>query len=58
MIVTEPLTGSTWEAIGWEGAELLGDMAHAYMYSQRTRGRAHRARRPRRAVPLRLADRP
>jgi glycine/D-amino acid oxidase-like deaminating enzyme len=36
MIVTEPLTGSTWEAIGWERAELLGDMAHAYMYSQRT----------------------
>ena len=37
MIVTEPLSSSTWETIGWEGAELLGDMAHAYMYSQRTR---------------------
>jgi glycine/D-amino acid oxidase-like deaminating enzyme len=37
MIVTEPLAGSTWETIGWEGMELLGDMAHAYMYSQRTR---------------------
>ncbi|WP_327355222.1 NAD(P)/FAD-dependent oxidoreductase [Streptomyces sp. NBC_01304] len=36
MIVTEPLPASTWESIGWEGRETLGDMAHAYMYAQRT----------------------
>ncbi|MET8337041.1 FAD-binding oxidoreductase [Streptosporangium canum] len=35
MIVTEPL-GDLWDAIGWEGCELLGDMAHYYMYAQRT----------------------
>ncbi|MFD7298976.1 NAD(P)/FAD-dependent oxidoreductase [Streptomyces sp. NPDC059897] len=36
MIATEPLTESQWESIGWEGRETLGDMAHAYMYAQRT----------------------
>jgi glycine/D-amino acid oxidase-like deaminating enzyme len=36
MVVTEPLAGATWEAIGWENAELLGDAAHAYVYAQRT----------------------
>ncbi|MCG5215060.1 NAD(P)/FAD-dependent oxidoreductase [Streptosporangium sp. KLBMP 9127] len=36
MIVTEPLTPAMWEAIGWDGAELLGDLAHYYMYAQRT----------------------
>ncbi|MEU0336575.1 FAD-dependent oxidoreductase [Streptomyces sp. NPDC006193] len=36
MIVTEPLTGEQWAAIGWDGRETLGDMAHAYMYAQRT----------------------
>ncbi|MEU9762632.1 FAD-dependent oxidoreductase [Streptomyces sp. NPDC047985] len=36
MIVTEPLPRSIWDAIGWEGRETLGDMAHAYMYAQRT----------------------
>jgi glycine/D-amino acid oxidase-like deaminating enzyme len=36
MIVTEPLPASIWETIGWEGREALGDMAHAYMYAQRT----------------------
>jgi glycine/D-amino acid oxidase-like deaminating enzyme len=36
MIVTEPLAGNVWSEIGWERAELLGDCAHAYMYSQRT----------------------
>ncbi|WP_214107355.1 NAD(P)/FAD-dependent oxidoreductase [Acrocarpospora catenulata] len=34
MIVTEPLT--CWDEIGWDGRELLGDMAHYYMYAQRT----------------------
>ncbi|MGJ5754978.1 glycine/D-amino acid oxidase-like deaminating enzyme [Streptomyces puniciscabiei] len=36
MIATEPLTEEQWGAIGWEGRETLGDMAHAYMYAQRT----------------------
>jgi glycine/D-amino acid oxidase-like deaminating enzyme len=37
LIVTEPLPESMWKEIGWEGRELLGDMAHAYCYAQRTR---------------------
>ncbi|PRH75910.1 FAD-dependent oxidoreductase, partial [Streptomyces solincola] len=36
MIVTEPLSPALWDAIGWDGRETLGDMAHAYMYAQRT----------------------
>ncbi|WP_225824587.1 NAD(P)/FAD-dependent oxidoreductase [Streptomyces naphthomycinicus] len=36
MVVTEPLTEEQWAAVGWEGRETLGDMAHAYMYAQRT----------------------
>jgi glycine/D-amino acid oxidase-like deaminating enzyme len=36
MIVTEPLPEEVWARIGWQGAELLGDRAHAYMYAQRT----------------------
>ncbi|MEU6366394.1 FAD-dependent oxidoreductase [Streptomyces sp. NPDC046931] len=36
MITTEPLTDAQWAGIGWEGCETLGDMAHAYMYAQRT----------------------
>ena len=36
MVVTEPLSDSQWERIGWSGAELLGDEAHAYCYAQRT----------------------
>ncbi|MEU2156549.1 FAD-binding oxidoreductase [Streptomyces sp. NPDC019396] len=36
MIATEPLPAALWDAIGWEGRETLGDMAHAYMYAQRT----------------------
>ncbi|MFF3613741.1 NAD(P)/FAD-dependent oxidoreductase [Streptomyces sp. NPDC002580] len=36
MIATEPLTPEQWAEIGWEGREALGDMAHAYMYAQRT----------------------
>ncbi|WP_425245827.1 NAD(P)/FAD-dependent oxidoreductase [Streptomyces sp. NEAU-NA10] len=36
MIATEPLTDEQWAAVGWEGREALGDMAHAYMYAQRT----------------------
>ncbi|MEV0484095.1 FAD-binding oxidoreductase [Streptomyces sp. NPDC050508] len=36
MIATEPLTNAQWESVGWGGLETLGDMAHAYMYAQRT----------------------
>ncbi|MEU6380926.1 FAD-dependent oxidoreductase [Streptomyces sp. NPDC046909] len=36
MVVTEPLTDEQWETVGWGGREALGDMAHAYMYAQRT----------------------
>jgi glycine/D-amino acid oxidase-like deaminating enzyme len=36
MIVTEPLDTQTWEQIGWEGQELLGDAAHVYAYLQRS----------------------
>lgn len=36
MVVTDPLPDRAWEQIGWRGAEVLGDMAHAYMYAQRT----------------------
>ncbi|MFD0690548.1 NAD(P)/FAD-dependent oxidoreductase [Actinomadura fibrosa] len=36
MIVTTPLPDAVWDAIGWRRRELLGDMAHYYMYAQRT----------------------
>ncbi|MGW6917832.1 NAD(P)/FAD-dependent oxidoreductase [Kitasatospora sp. NPDC054939] len=36
MIATEPLPPSFWEQCGWQGREVLGDFAHAYMYAQRT----------------------
>ncbi|MCM2394219.1 NAD(P)/FAD-dependent oxidoreductase [Streptomyces albipurpureus] len=36
MIATEPLSPELWDTIGWEGREALGDMAHAYVYAQRT----------------------
>ncbi|MEE1755633.1 NAD(P)/FAD-dependent oxidoreductase [Streptomyces sp. SP18CS02] len=36
MIVTDPLPAAVWDEIGWDGRECLGDMAHAYMYAQRT----------------------
>jgi hypothetical protein len=36
MIATEPLSDAQWESVGWGGLETLGDMAHAYMYAQRT----------------------
>lgn len=36
MVVTEPLPESAWGEIGWSGAELMGEMAHAYTYAQRT----------------------
>ncbi|HWJ11459.1 MAG TPA: FAD-binding oxidoreductase, partial [Nocardioides sp.] len=36
LVVTAPLPPEAWAAIGWEGRETLGDLAHAYMYAQRT----------------------
>ena len=36
MIITDPLGDRRWDEIGWDGCELLGDGAHAYMYAQRT----------------------
>lgn len=36
MVVTEPLNAAARAEVGWRGAELVGDMAHAYMYAQRT----------------------
>jgi glycine/D-amino acid oxidase-like deaminating enzyme len=36
MVVTAPLPVSVWSSIGWEGSELLGDSANAYVYAQRT----------------------
>lgn len=36
-IATEPLPESVWDEIGWQGYEILGDMANAYCYCQRTR---------------------
>ncbi len=36
MIATEPLSTQVWDQIGWSGREVLGDMAHVYMYAQRT----------------------
>jgi len=36
LIATEPLSTEIWDSIGWDGRDALGDMAHAYMYAQRT----------------------
>lgn len=36
MIVTAPLPQSAWDSLGWSDQAVLGDMAHAYMYAQRT----------------------
>jgi glycine/D-amino acid oxidase-like deaminating enzyme len=36
MIVTDPMGPERWAQTGWSEAELLGDLAHAYMYAQRT----------------------
>ncbi|MFK4834932.1 NAD(P)/FAD-dependent oxidoreductase [Microbacterium sp. ZW T2_14] len=36
MIVTEPLAGGFWDAVGWDARDTLGDFAHVYMYAQRT----------------------
>jgi glycine/D-amino acid oxidase-like deaminating enzyme len=36
MIATEPLDASVWDDLGWEKRDVVGDMAHVYMYAQRT----------------------
>jgi len=36
MAITEPLTEAQLEAIGWQTGVLLGDVAHAFTYMQRT----------------------
>lgn len=36
LVVTAPLPAAAWDAIGWDGRETLGDLAHVYMYAQRT----------------------
>ena len=36
MIVTDPLSSSEWDQIGWEGCEGLSGAQHTYFYSQRT----------------------
>ncbi|WP_119870287.1 NAD(P)/FAD-dependent oxidoreductase [Frondihabitans sp. 762G35] len=36
MIVTEPLPASAWAELGWQGRDVVGDLAHVYMYAQRT----------------------
>lgn len=55
MIVTERLSDETWRELGWEGCELLGDMAHGYTYTQQTAdGRIAMGGR---GVPYRFASR-
>jgi len=55
LIATSPLAPDVWESIGWDGRETLGDMAHAYMYAQRTAD--DRIAIGGRGVPYRFASR-
>jgi glycine/D-amino acid oxidase-like deaminating enzyme len=36
LVITDPLPHEVWQQIGWTGREALGDMAHGYIYAQRT----------------------
>jgi glycine/D-amino acid oxidase-like deaminating enzyme len=36
MIVTEPMPDAVWASVGWHRPVTLGDLAHAYIYAQRT----------------------
>jgi glycine/D-amino acid oxidase-like deaminating enzyme len=55
MLVTEPLPDAVWDEIGWRGAELVSDEAHAFAYVQRTEdGRIALGGR---AVPYRYGSR-
>jgi glycine/D-amino acid oxidase-like deaminating enzyme len=54
MIATDPLPQQVWDAIGWQGRETLGDLAHGFFYAQRTAdGRIALGGR---AVPYRYAS--
>ncbi len=54
-IATEPLPQEVWDRIGWQGHEIIGDMANAYCYCQRTReGRITVGAR---GVPYRMGSR-
>ena len=37
IIMTKPLPESFWQRFGWQNNELLGDLAHLYIYAQKTR---------------------
>lgn len=39
IVVTEQLTDEQFDAVGWHGAELMGDVAHNFAYIQRTADR-------------------
>lgn len=54
MVVTEPLPSTIWEQIGWDGCETVEDLAHAYVYLQRTAD--HRIAIGGRGVPYRFAS--
>lgn len=36
MVITDPLTPAQLDAVGWKGAELVGDVAHSFTYMHRT----------------------
>jgi glycine/D-amino acid oxidase-like deaminating enzyme len=36
MVITQPLGEAAWEQIGWGGCEVMSDLAHVYVYLQRT----------------------
>lgn len=36
LIATEPLPSQVWDELVWNRGEVLGDVAHVYMYAQRT----------------------
>ncbi|MBK5238494.1 MAG: FAD-dependent oxidoreductase, partial [Actinomycetales bacterium] len=55
IVVTAPLPEATWQEIGWEGLETLGDMAHVYFYAQRTSD--NRIAMGGRGVPYRFGSR-
>ncbi len=55
IVVTAPLPDDVHAEIGWQGAELLGDYAHAYMYAQRTAD--HRIALGGRGIPYRYGSR-
>ena len=37
IIMTKPLPDEFWQQFGWQNNELLGDLAHLYVYAQKTR---------------------